>query len=265
MKTNPSRREFLTLTAAAALAGNAGAQPKILAQTETRPLLAGEPPRGPYYLERLPYAFDALLPHIDALTMNIHHEKHHRAYINGLNTALLGQPILAAKELSDLIGNIAALPEPLQMPIRNHGGGHWNHTFFWDSMGPTDTPGIGGDPADEGLTAALIKAFGSLAAFKAKFNEAATKRFGSGWAWLILTAEGNLAVVSTANQDNPLMQGIVPNTDRGTPLLGLDVWEHAYYLSYQNRRPEYITAWWKVVNWNTVIKRYNTALATLKK
>ena len=265
MQTSSTRRNFLTLTASAALAGTASAQPKLPAQTGTKPLVPGEPPKGPYYLEPLPYAFDALLPHIDALTMNIHHEKHHRAYINGLNTALIGQPGLAARKLPELLGGIPFLPEPLQTPMRNHGGGHWNHTFFWESMGVTDTPGIGGEPPDEALVTALGKAFGSMPEFKKKFNEAAAKRFGSGWAWLILKDDGSLAVVSTANQDNPLMQGIVPNPDRGTPLLGLDVWEHAYYLAYQNRRPEYVTAWWNVVNWNSVAKRFAAATAALKK
>ena len=222
-------------------------------------------PTGPFTLAPLPYAKDALLPHIDALTMEIHHGKHHQAYVNGLNTALKTEAALHKKPLEELLGGILFLPEAVQTPVRNHGGGHWNHTFFWESMGVVNTPGIGGEPAAGGLTDALTKAFGNVADFKKKFGEAATKRFGSGWAWLILKEDGSLAIVSTPNQDNPLMQGIVPNADRGTPLLGLDVWEHAYYITYQNKRPDYITAWWNVVNWEIVAKRHASALGKLKK
>jgi superoxide dismutase, Fe-Mn family len=247
MTPHPTRRDFIALTASAALATAAQAQTPAAA------------PTGPFTLAPLPYAKDALLPHIDALTMEIHHGKHHQAYINSLNTALKSEPALAAKTLEQLIGGILFLPEPIQTPVRNHGGGHWNHTFFWESMGVTDTPGIGGDPADEKLTAALTKAFGTVADFKKKFAEAGTKRFGSGWAWLILKDDGTLAITSTPNQDNPLMQGIVPNTDRGIPLLGLDVWEHAYYITWQNKRPDYIAAWWNLVNWPIVAKRLTAA------
>jgi len=247
MTPQPTRRDFIALAATAALAAATSAQ----AQTQA-PAAA---PTGPFTLAPLPYAKDALLPHIDALTMEIHHDKHHQAYVNGLNTALKAEPNLSTKSLPDLLGGIPFLPESVQTPIRNHGGGHWNHTFFWESMGATNTPGIGGEPADAALTAALTKAFGSLADFKKKFSEAATKRFGSGWAWLILKEDGTLAITSTPNQDNPLMQGIVPNPDRGIPLLGLDVWEHAYYITYQNKRPDYITAWWNLVNWPIVAKR----------
>ncbi len=260
-----SRRQFLALSASAALASAASAQTKAAPLVKTKPSPPGTPPSGPYVLDPLPYAPNALLPHVDLLTMEIHHGKHHQAYINGLNTALQGEPGLAEKSLEDLLGGIPFLPEALQTPIRNHGGGHWNHFFFWNSMGPAQAPGIGGDPADPALAAALAKDFGSLADFKKKFAEAATKRFGSGWAWLILKTDGHLAIVSTPNQDNPLMQGLVPNADRGTPLLGLDVWEHAYYLNYQNRRPDYIAAWWNVVNWPTVAQRYQAALAALSK
>ncbi len=250
MNTQPTRRDFIALSASAALA--AAASP-VSAQTPA------PAPTGPFTLAPLPYAKDALLPHIDALTMEIHHGKHHQAYVNGLNTALKAEPAPATKSLEELIGGILFLPESIQTPVRNHGGGHWNHTFFWESMGVVNTPGIGGEPADPALTAALTKAFGSIADFKKKFSEAATKRFGSGWAWLILKQDGTLAIVSTPNQDNPLMQGIVPNTDRGIPLLGLDVWEHAYYITYQNKRPDYITAWWNLVNWPTVAKRLAAA------
>ena len=247
----------MALSAAAAVAA------AVPVQAQTAPAPAA--PTGPFSLAPLPYAKDALLPHIDALTMDIHHGKHHQAYVNGLNTALKSETALQKKSLEELVGGILFLQEGMQTPVRNHGGGHWNHTFFWDSMGVSDTPGIGGEPVAETLTAALTKAFGSVGEFKKKFGEAATKRFGSGWAWLILKEDGTLAVVSTPNQDNPLMQGIVPNTDRGTPLLGLDVWEHAYYLNYQNKRPDYITAWWNVVNWNAVAKRYTVATASMKK
>ncbi len=257
MTPHPSRRDFIALSATAALAA------AVPVPVQAQPAPAA--PTGPFSLPPLPYAKDALLPHIDALTMDIHHSKHHQAYVNGLNTALKGETALQKKSLEELVAGIPFLSEALQTPVRNHGGGHWNHVFFWESMGVTDTPGIGGSPGDEALVAALTKAFGNVDDFKKKFNDAASKRFGSGWAWLILKADGSVAVVSTPNQDNPLMQGIVPNADRGVPLLGLDVWEHAYYLNYQNRRPEYITAWWNVVNWKTVAQRYASAVAELKK
>jgi Fe-Mn family superoxide dismutase len=260
MTTPPStRRDFIALSASAALA--ATLTTPATAQTAAAPA----PPAGPFSLAPLPYGKDALLPHIDALTMDIHHGKHHQAYVNGLNTALKSETALQKKSLEELIGGILFLPESIQTPVRNHGGGHWNHTFFWESMGAVNTPGIGGTPADETVVAAVTKAFGSVEEFQKKFNEAATKRFGSGWAWLILKEDGTLAVVSTPNQDNPLMQGIVPNSDRGIPLLGIDVWEHAYYLNYQNKRPDYIAAWWNVVNWNVVAKRHEAAVAGLKK
>ena len=246
-----------------ALSATAAIAAAVSAPAQTPPAPAA--PTGPFSLAPLPYAKDALLPHIDALTMEIHHGKHHQAYVNGLNTALKSEGTLQKKSLEELIGGILFLPEGVQTPVRNHGGGHWNHTFFWESMGVVNTPGIGGEPGTETLTAALTKFFGSVAEFKKKFGEAASKRFGSGWAWLILKDDGELAVVSTANQDNPLMQGIVPNSDRGIPLLGLDVWEHAYYITYQNKRPDYIAAWWNVVNWDTVAKRYAAALAKRKK
>ncbi|MDB6070106.1 MAG: superoxide dismutase, partial [Verrucomicrobiales bacterium] len=259
MKPHPTRRDFiLSATAAAAAATTLS----VNAQAPATPA-APVAPTGPFSLPSLPYEKAALAPHIDALTMEIHHGKHHQAYVNALNTALKAETSLAKKSLEDLIGGIPFLPEALQTPVRNQGGGHWNHSFFWLSMAPPATPGIGGSPGDEALTAALVKAFGSIEDFKKKFNEAATKRFGSGWAWLILKEDGTTAVVSTPNQDNPLMQGIVPNSDRGIPLLGFDVWEHAYYLNYQNKRPDYITAWWNVVNWPTVAKRFADATASL--
>ena len=196
-----------------------------------------------FELPKLPYAVDALEPYIDAQTMTIHHTKHHQAYITNLNAALEKHPELAGKSLEDLLSDLNAVPEDIRMAVRNHGGGTWNHNMFWEIMGPK----MGGAPSGE-LTRAIEAAFGSFDAFKAEFEKAATTRFGSGWAWLVKKGDG-LAVVSTANQDNPL-------SDRSTPILGIDVWEHAYYLKYQNRRPEYISNWWNVVNWEAVAERY---------
>jgi Fe-Mn family superoxide dismutase len=197
-----------------------------------------------FELPKLPYAEDALEPYIDAQTMNIHHSKHHQAYITNLNAAIEKHPELANKSLEDLLSDLNAIPEDIRMAVRNHGGGTWNHNLFWEIMRPK----MGGAPSGE-LNGALESAFGSFDAFKEEFAKAATTRFGSGWAWLVKKGEG-LAVVSTANQDTPLSDG-------STPILGLDVWEHAYYLKYQNRRPEYISNWWNVVNWEAVADRYN--------
>jgi Fe-Mn family superoxide dismutase len=196
-----------------------------------------------FELPKLPYAYNALEPHIDARTMEIHHTKHHQTYINNLNKALEGQADLQNKSLEDLLKNISSVPENIRTAVQNNGGGHHNHSLFWEIMGP----GKGGEPTGD-LANAINSAFGSFSGFKEKFAAAATGRFGSGWAWLV-SDNGKLDVISTANQDSPLMQG-------KTPLLGLDVWEHAYYLNYQNRRPDYITAWWNVVNWDEVAKRY---------
>ena len=208
-----------------------------------------------YSLDALPYAFDALAPHIDAMTMELHHGKHHAASIKSLNTALEGKADLAAHSLDDLMGVLASIEDKvLQTTIRNNGGSHWNHSFFWETLAPADKSG---KPSDE-LAKAIDAAFGSMDDFKKAFGEAATKRFGSGWAWLNMK-DGKLAVTSTPNQDNPLMKGLVTDELLGTPLLGLDVWEHAYYLNYQNRRPEYITAWWNVVNWDKVSARFADA------
>lgn len=200
-----------------------------------------------FELPKLPYAEDALEPYIDAQTMNIHHTKHHQAYITNLNAAIEKHPELAGKSLEDLLSDLNAVPEDIRMAVRNHGGGTWNHNLFWEIMGPK----MGGSPSAE-LTKALESAFGSFDAFKEEFTKAATTRFGSGWAWLVKKGDG-LAVVSTANQDNPFSEG-------ATPILGLDVWEHAYYLKYQNRRPEYISNWWNVVNWAAVAERYNSLM-----
>ena len=197
-------------------------------------------------LPPLPYAFDALEPSIDAQTMQIHHGKHHQAYVNNLNTALEKAPDIAEKGLEDILANLSSVPESVRTAVRNNGGGHWNHSFFWQIMAPN----AGSEPSGA-LAAAIERAFGEFAKFKEQFNAAGAGRFGSGWAWLV--RDGNsLAVTSTPNQDNPLMDG----KKAGDVLLGVDVWEHAYYLKYQNRRPDYLNAWWNVVNWREVEKRF---------
>jgi len=192
-------------------------------------------------LPKLPYDFAALEPHIDAQTMQIHHGKHHQAYINNLNAALEKHPDLQGKSVEELCRGINSVPEAIRTAVRNNGGGHWNHSRFWTWMGP----GAGGAPTGA-LGDAINSAFGSFDKFKEEFAKAAVGRFGSGWAWLI-DEGGKLSIVSTPNQDNPLMEG-------KRPILGVDVWEHAYYLKYQNRRPDYVAAWWNVVNWNEVSK-----------
>ena len=198
-----------------------------------------------FTLPPLPYAPDALEPHIDKATMEIHHGKHHNAYVANLNKALESAPQLAGKRLEDLLANgCAVVPEAIRTAVRNNGGGHHNHSLFWTIIGPQ----CGGAPTGS-LATAINAAFGSFDAFKEKFSAAATTRFGSGWAWLTKDASGKLEVYSTANQDSPLMEG-------KTPIIGLDVWEHAYYLKYQNRRPDYIAAWWNVVNWRAAQERY---------
>ena len=200
-----------------------------------------------YELPKLAYAYDALEPHIDARTMEIHHGKHHQAYITNVNKALEGQEALAAKSVEALISDLNSVPEAVRTAVRNNGGGHANHSMFWLSM----KKGGGGEPGGA-LGEALNKAFGNLAGFKEKFNNAGMTRFGSGWAWLALS-KGQIEVYSTANQDSPLMEG-------KTPLLGCDVWEHAYYLLYQNRRADYLAAWWSVVDWDAVAARYAAAM-----
>ncbi|MEC8895699.1 MAG: superoxide dismutase [Planctomycetota bacterium] len=199
-----------------------------------------------YELPALPYAHDALEPHIDAQTMEIHHGKHHQAYINNVNAALEGNEELAGKSVEDLVSDLGSVPEDIRGAVRNNGGGHANHSLFWSVMGP----GKGGEPGGE-LGAAIGATFGSFDAFKEAFAKAGATRFGSGWAWLVVDGD-SLAVTSTANQDSPLMEG-------QTPLLGLDVWEHAYYLNYQNRRPDYIAAFWNVVDWDAVAARFSAA------
>ncbi len=201
----------------------------------------------------LPYAFDALEPHIDARTMEIHHDKHHAAYVSKLNDAIAGNADLEGKSIEDLVSDLASVPEGIRGAVRNNGGGHANHSLFWTVMGPNG----GGAPSGD-LAAAIDSAFGSLDGFKEQFANAAATRFGSGWAWLCVKSDGGLAVCSTPNQDTPLMGEDIAGCG-GTPILGLDVWEHAYYLNYQNRRPDYISAFWNVVNWDAVAERYAAA------
>ena len=201
-------------------------------------------------LPALGYALDALEPHIDAKTMEIHHGKHHNAYVTNLTAAIAGKAELEAKSVEDLIADLSAVPEDIRGAVRNNGGGHVNHSFFWKVIAP------GGATAPSGeLAAAIDKAFGSFDAFKEAFAKAGATRFGSGWAWLVKNADGTVSVGSTANQDTPLMGKAVAGIE-GTPVLGLDVWEHAYYLHYQNRRPDYIAAFWNVVNWDVAAANF---------
>lgn len=198
-------------------------------------------------LPALPYAHNALEPHIDARTMEIHHGKHHQGYVNNLNKALEGHPNLQSKSVEELLKDLNAIPQDIRTAVRNNGGGHANHSLFWPCMSPSG----GGQPSGA-LAQAIKSAFGSFDSFKDQFSKAAATRFGSGWAWLCVDNGGGLVVTSTPNQDSPLSEGL-------TPILGLDVWEHAYYLKYQNRRPDYIAAWWNVVNWDQVAKNYAAA------
>jgi Fe-Mn family superoxide dismutase len=196
-----------------------------------------------FQLMPLPYAYDALEPFVDELTMHIHHDKHHAAYVTNLNAALEKHLELGDKSLEALLSDLNAVPEDIRMAVRNHGGGVWNHNLYWEIMGPK----AGGEPEGD-LARAIQAEFGTFADFKTQFEKASMGRFGSGWAWLVRKA-GKLSIISTANQDNPLSEGM-------TPLLTLDVWEHAYYLKYQNRRAEYVSNWWNVVNWQAVASRY---------
>jgi len=239
-----TRRGFLSGTAAVAAAGLSSswlaANPVHVWGKATPEVII---PRDGYELPKLAYGYDALEPYIDAKTMEIHHTRHHQAYINNVNNALKEYPDLAALSPEQLVQSLDKVPETIRTTVRNNGGGHVNHALFWDIM----APGKGGQPTGP-LLAAINGTFGSFENFQSTFNQAAGTRFGSGWAWLVQTDSG-LAVTSTANQDCPLMDG-------QTPLLGLDVWEHAYYLHYQNRRADYVTAWWNVVNWDQVAKRF---------
>ncbi|WYP27967.1 superoxide dismutase [Alkalihalobacillus sp. FSL W8-0930] len=199
-----------------------------------------------YELPQLPYAANALEPHIDEQTMNIHHDKHHNTYVTKLNAALEGHSDLASKSVDELISDLDALPESVRIAVRNNGGGHANHTFFWELLTPGGSTAPTGELADK-----ITEEFGSFDKFKEEFANAAANRFGSGWAWLIVDG-GKLAITSTPNQDTPVMEG-------KSPVIGLDVWEHAYYLNYQNRRPDYINAFWNVVNWDVAAKNYEAA------
>ena len=231
-----TRRQALKTTALATAA--VAAVPSAFAQP------APAAPGGPFTLPPLPYAFDALEPHIDARTMEIHHDRHHKAYVDNLNKAVAAHPdVLKTRTTEWLLENLGGVPEDVRTAVRNHGGGHYNHSLFWQMMKKNG----GGEPKAE-LAKAIDASFGNFADFKAKFSEAATKVFGSGWAWLVLS-DGRLVIESSPNQDTPLSAG-------RPPLLGLDVWEHAYYLKYQNKRADYIAAWWNVVNWDFVAERY---------
>ncbi len=198
-----------------------------------------------FELPPLPYAYDALEPYIDTQTMQLHHDKHHAAYVNNLNAALQNSAELASLSVEDVVRRLSEVPESARTAVRNNGGGHVNHSMFWQIMKPNG----GGEPTGE-LASAIQQTFGSFDTFKAQFNDAGVKRFGSGWTWLVIDQSGKLAVMSTANQDSPLMDGLYP-------VMGNDVWEHAYYLKYQNRRPDYLNAWWNVVNWDEVARRYS--------
>lgn len=198
----------------------------------------------PFELPALPYDYAALEPHIDKETMNIHHTKHHGGYVNNLNKALEAYPDWASKSIDDILKSLDSVPDAARTAVRNNGGGHANHSLFWQIMSPNG----GGEPTGD-IGAAIVSAFTSFSSFKEQFAAAATGRFGSGWAWLVLDDQGKLSIMSTPNQDNPMSQGL-------KPVMGLDVWEHAYYLKYQNKRPDYIAAWWNVVNWEKINEIY---------
>lgn len=241
---SPDRRDFLVATAgAAAAAAMAGACAAIPSATTAS--TASQEKKMPFTLPELPYAENALEPFIDQKTMNIHRTKHHQAYVDNLNKAVDGTA-WASMSIEDICRKAKEAPDAVKTAVRNNGGGHWNHSMFWKWMAPK---GQGGAPSAE-LAAAIDKHFGSMDNFKAQFADAAMKRFGSGWAWLVRKADGSLVITSTPNQDNPLMEGLVDVV--GHPLLGVDVWEHAYYLNYQNRRADYLKGFWEVVNWNAV-------------
>jgi Fe-Mn family superoxide dismutase len=237
-----TRREVLKSTAAGAV----GATALLAGGAANRYAAAQQPPAGPFTLPALAYPANALEPSIDEQTMRIHHGRHHQAYVTGLNTALANQPDLAKQSIEAILKNIQKVPEAIRQAVINNGGGHYNHTMFWEIMGPN----AGGRPQGA-LAEAINSTFGDFDKFKAALKDAGMRRFGSGWAWLV-KADGKLNIISTANQDCPLMTG-------QTPILGVDVWEHAYYLKYQNLRANYIDAWWNVVNWNAVGQRFARA------
>jgi Fe-Mn family superoxide dismutase len=219
---------------------------KGFAQSAT-PTAPPVPPDGPFTLPELPYPYEALEPHIDTLTMQIHHDKHHAAYVNNLNTALVEHPDLHGLSIEELVTDLDAVPEEIRTAVRNNGGGHLNHSMFWEIMGPESFSPTGN------LAAAIDRDLGGMVTMQAAVNDAGLKRFGSGWSWLVVS-DGALSVLSSPNQDNPLMDGT------GVPILGIDVWEHAYYLAYQNMRVDYLAAWWNIVNWDAVAARYTAAI-----
>jgi superoxide dismutase, Fe-Mn family len=231
------------------------ANPSSNSQSEERPVAKPEEKQVAFTLPPLPYPFDALEPHIDAKTMQVHHDGHHGAYVSNLNKALEGHPELQGKSLEYLLQNLDSIPENIRTAVRNNAGGHWNHSLFWTQLKKNG----GGEPKGD-LAAAIKSAFGSFAEFQTKFAAAAMGRFGSGWAWLMVK-DGKLVIASTPNQDSPisLTKESLPPLPAGKPVLGLDVWEHAYYLKYQNRRAEYIAAWWNVVNWDSAAEQYSAA------
>jgi Fe-Mn family superoxide dismutase len=244
-----NRRNFLVLlgaTTGALAVGNfaCAAEPAVQQPSANQQNQEGET----FKLPPLPYAYNALEPHIDEATMRFHHDKHHAAYVKNLNDAVNKYPQLKGKSAEDLLRNLNSVPEDIRTTVRNNGGGHVNHTMFWEIMSPNS----GGEPKGA-IAKAISDTFGSFNAFKQQFNDAGSKRFGSGWAWLVRTKDGKLQVISTANQDSPLSEG-------SFPIMGNDVWEHAYYLKYQNKRADYLNAWWNVVNWNEVNKRYERAM-----
>jgi Fe-Mn family superoxide dismutase len=250
-----NRRHFLALLGATTGASALG----IIAGEGTwvEPATAAELPQelqiaqatDPFTLPPLPYAYNALEPHIDAETMQFHHDKHHAAYVKNLNAAVNLHPELKSRSAEDLLRQINSIPADVRTAVRNNGGGHINHTMFWEIMSPNG----GGEPTGA-IASAIQQTFGGFAAFKQAFNDAGAKRFGSGWAWLVLTPQKQLQITNTANQDSPLMEGL-------SPILGNDVWEHAYYLKYRNRRDEYLNAWWNVINWDEVNRRFERAAA----
>jgi Fe-Mn family superoxide dismutase len=255
-----TRRQAIKTTALVTAA--ASVAPNLMAQTAAAPF-------EPFKLPALPYALDALEPHIDAKTMEIHHGRHHKAYVDNLNKALVNTPELAKKSVEELVADLGAIPENIRTAVRNNGGGNFNHTLFWQMM----KKGGEGEPTGE-LAKVIEKSFGNFTNFKTKFTEAATKVFGSGWVWLVTTGPGGALIETSPNQDSPIMPSLlspeaqsflkdnnIAGTGRSTkvPLLGLDVWEHAYYLKYQNKRADYIAAWWNVVNWDFVAERYAKA------
>ncbi|WP_160713860.1 superoxide dismutase [Chitinophaga solisilvae] len=242
-----NKREFIKLTSLAGVAALSGPLSSLAAVAPSAGKPSGNDPKAPFTVPALTYAYDALEPYIDKLTMEIHHDKHHGAYVKNLNEAVNGTPF-ATLTLEEILAKVTDKDKA----IRNNGGGHYNHSLFWTLLSPKKT-----NPSDK-LKSAINKHFGSFEQFQAKFSDAAKTQFGSGWAWLIVTPDKKLAVINTPNQDNPLMRNIVK--DLGTPILALDVWEHAYYLKYQNKRPDYISAFWNVVNWEEVDKRYHNAL-----